>query len=197
MIKLIIFDIGGVIDTFDESKYVSYITKKLKLDPIQFRKALNRPLDEMEVGRLGLKEAESILSKKFKVSVRSLEWNEAFKRLNNLDYGVVRLMNRLSKHYKIVLLTNISRSRHIVKMQGLLKVLKYDALFASCYMKMAKPDPRIYRTVLKKMKANANEAIFIDNLQRNVEGARKVGIHSIRFTNCSALIKHLKALGIE
>jgi epoxide hydrolase-like predicted phosphatase len=197
MIKLIICDIGGVIDTFDESKYISYITKKLKLDPVKFRETLKPPLDKMEVGKMGIKETEKILSKKFKVSTRQLEWNESFKRLNRLNKGMVAILNNLSRRYKIALLTNVSRSRHIIKMETLIKGVKYDRVFASCYLKMAKPDPKIYKFVLKKMKSEPTEAVFIDNLEKNVQGARRVGIKSIRFTNSRSLAKQLKTFGIK
>ena len=62
---------------------------------------------------------------------------------------------------------------------------------------MAKPDPKIYLYVLKKMCFDPNEAIFIDNLKRNTSGAKKVGIKGIQFTGYESLLKRLKNLGIE
>ncbi len=197
MIKLIICDIGGVIDTFGEIEYISYITKKFKLDPVEFRAILAPLISKMEVGKMGINEAESILSKKFNISTRQLEWNKSFERLNKLNKDVVKLINSLSKRYKMALLTNVSRSRHVVKMRTLIKGIKYDRVFASCYLKMAKPDPKIYQFVLKKMGAKPKEAIFIDNLEMNVQGARRVGIKSIRFTNYKNLVKQLRSLGIN
>lgn len=197
MIKLIIFDIGGVIDTFYESDYIAYITKKLDLNPVRFSDTLIPLLGKMEVGKMTAKDAERILSNRFKISTRQLEWNETFKRLNHLNDDVVSLANALSKNYKIALLTNVSRSRQTIKMQSLLKKVKYDRMFASCYLKMAKPDSKIYEFVLHEMKAKPNEAIFIDDLERNVAGARKVGITSIQFIGYKDLVRHLKALRIE
>jgi HAD superfamily hydrolase (TIGR01509 family) len=62
---------------------------------------------------------------------------------------------------------------------------------------MAKPDPRIYRYVLEKMGVMPNEAIFVDNLKRNTNGAEKVGIKSIQFINYRKLVKDLKKLKIR
>jgi HAD superfamily hydrolase (TIGR01509 family) len=62
---------------------------------------------------------------------------------------------------------------------------------------MAKPDPRIYRYVLKKMDIKPSEAIFVDNLKRNTNGAEKVGIKSIQFINYRKLVKDLKKLKIR
>ena len=197
MIKLIIFDVGGVIDTFDESQYIDYICKKLKIDPMKFRRELIPKLDKMEVDKMKLAKLKTDLSKKFGVSVKALEWGEAFLKLNSVNNDVVGLIGRLSKHYKIAVLTNVSRSRHMVKMEHYLEKVKYDAIFASCYLKMHKPDSRIYRFVLKKMNANPGETLFIDNLKRNTDGAKRLGINVIQFIGYGDLVNRLRKLGIN
>lgn len=197
MIKLIIFDIGGVIDTFYERQYISYITKKLGISEAEFRSTLIPILKKSEVGQMSVKEIEQAVARRFRIRTSQLEWNSSFKRLNRLNLDVVSLVQRLSRHYTIVLLTNVSRSRQTVKMQTILKKVKYDRIFASCYLKMAKPDPRIYRLVLRKMKVKPSEAIFIDDREINVVGARKVGITAIQFLGYASLVKKLKILGIR
>lgn len=196
MIKLIIFDVGGVIDTFDEKYYIEYITRKLGISPSKFRNALIPMLDKVEVNEMSLVRMKKLLSKKFNISERGLEWDESFIRLNSVNWSVVKLIEKLSKKYKIVLLTNVSRSRHEQKMRLYLEKVKYDEIFASCYLKMNKPNPKIYRFVLKKMHAKPKEAIFVDNLKRNTDGAKRVGIKSIQFTNYGSLVKKLEAMGV-
>jgi glucose-1-phosphatase len=196
-IKLIIFDVGGVIDNFDESQYIRYITKKLGIDGREFAYTLIPLLDKMEIGKMDISQAKNILAKKFKVSVGKLEWDSAFIKLNTLNEDVINLINKLSKNYKIVILTNVSKSRHIVKMERYLHRVKYDAIFTSCYLKMHKPQHRIYRFVIKKMKVNPKEAIFVDNIEKNVAGAREVGIHGIRFTDYRSLVIKLKKLDVS
>ncbi len=197
MIKLIIFDVGGVLDNFDESMYADYLTRKLGIDRNEFWQALMPPLDRMELGHYTLAEMKKVLSKKFKVSQGQLEWDHAFDMLNSVNWNVINLANRLSKHYRIAILTNVSRSRHMVKMERYLKKVKYERLFTSCYLHMAKPDPRFYRFVLKEMGVKPSEAIFIDNLKRNTDGAEKVGIKSIQFKNYGDLARRFKTLGIK
>lgn len=197
MIKLIIFDVGGVINNFDESMYVDYITAKLGIDRDEFWRALTPPLDRMELGLYTLSQMKKSLSRKFKVSEGRLEWDSAFEKLNTVNWNVINLANRLSKNYRIAVLTNVSRSRHLVNMARYLKRVKYDRLFTSCYLHMAKPDPKFYRFVLKEMKVQPSEAIFIDNLKKNTDSAQKIGITSIQFTGYNDLVKRLKKLGIK
>jgi epoxide hydrolase-like predicted phosphatase len=197
MIKLIIFDVGGVIDTFDEVQYIKYITQKLALDPKEFARTLIPLLDDMEIGKMGIKEAKRILSAKFKVSEHALEWESAFRKLNTVNKDVVNLINRLSKKYKIAILTNVSRSRHEIKMEMYLKKVKFDEMFVSCYIKMHKPEHRIYRFVLKKMMMSPQESLFVDNLKVNTNAAKEVGMHAIQFKNYTDLVKRLRKLGVK
>jgi glucose-1-phosphatase len=196
-IKLIIFDVGGVIDTFDEIQYISYISKKLNIDPLAFSRLLIPLLDKMEISKISLADTQKALSKEFKVSERRLEWNSAFLRLNKVNKDVVALIAKLSKNYKIAILTNVSRSRHIVKMEQYLEKVKYDRIFTSYELRMHKPEHKIYEFVLKKMDTKPNEAIFVDNLITNIEGAKEVGINSIQFITYPKLVKKLKKLEVK
>ena len=78
----------------------------------------------------------------------------------------------------------------------LIKGVKVDRVFASCYIKMRKPEARIYRYALKKMDTAPSEAVFIDNMEENVIGARKVGIKAIKFVGYEQLVKDLRKLKI-
>lgn len=197
MIKLIIFDVGGVIDTFDESQYILYISKKLGLDPIKFKHTLVPLLDTMEIGKMDILDAQEVLAKKFKVSRKKLEWNKAFIKLNSVNTDVVKLINKLSKKYEIAILTNVSKSRHMIKMKYYLHQVKYDAIFTSCYLKMRKPEHRIYRFVLKKMNVKPQDSLFIDNLKVNTQGAAEIGMNTIQFKSYKGLVKGLKKLIIS
>jgi putative hydrolase of the HAD superfamily len=198
MIKLIIFDIGGVLEDFRESMYAAYICKKLKLDVNKFRKSLERLLLLAESGKITCKQMLSEIATEFGVSVKSLEWSESLGRLAKRNDDVILLLNRLSARYRIVLLTNISRSRYISTINaGLLDGVKRERVFASCYLKMAKPDPKIYRYVLNTMGSSAAESVFIDDRIENVKGAKSVGIKSVHFRNYKKLVSDLKKLGVS
>lgn len=195
MIKLIIFDIGDVLIDFNDKQYISYITEKLHINLKEFAKSLEPLINKMEYGTLRLQDAKAMLSKRFRVSKRSLEWIESYRRIAKLNKPIFKLANSLSKRYKIALLSNVGRARYIEGLR-LLNGISADGIFASCYIKMRKPEPRIYRRVLRKMDVKPSEAIFIDNLKENVAGARKVGIESIKFTDYRHLVSSLRQLNI-
>ena len=45
-------------------------------------------------------------------------------------------------------------------------------------------------------KVNPAESVFIDDLIENIDGAKKVGINGIHYTDMETLYKSLKQLGI-
>lgn len=197
MIKLIIFDIGGVVIDFTERQYINYITKKLRLNSKRFSRELIPLINKMELGAMTLDELENKMSKSFKIKKGSLEWDSSLKELAKENKSVKNLINNLSRKYVVVLLSNVSRSRYIVIVNEFLKNIKVNRTFASCYIKMRKPDVKIYRYVLKTMKVKSNEAIFIDNLKENTDGAKRIGIKSIQFKNYKQLKRDLSALKIR
>jgi putative hydrolase of the HAD superfamily len=59
----------------------------------------------------------------------------------------------------------------------------FGQLIFSCQLKLAKPDPRCYRTALTRLGASAGEVIFIDDRAENVTAAAELGLLSVHFTS--------------
>ncbi len=58
-----------------------------------------------------------------------------------------------------------------------------DAVTFSCDVGVVKPEPEIYRVCLKSLGLEPEQALFIDDIQENVEGARRVGMHAALFVS--------------
>ena len=196
MIKLIIFDIGGVLIDFTDRQYVDYAGGRLNINKSKFLKALRPLVIKMEYGAMTLEEAKDVLSRKFCVKNGSLQWTESYKKLAKRNECTFRLVNHLSKKYTVVLLSNAEESRFISG-QYMLKGIHTKRMFVSCYLKMRKPAKKIYLHVLREMKVKPNEAVFIDNLKVNVDGAKSVGMAAIQYKNCKLLIKELGKMKIK
>jgi putative hydrolase of the HAD superfamily len=57
----------------------------------------------------------------------------------------------------------------------------FDHYTYSCDVHMIKPEAGIYEHSLKGLGVPANEALFLDDREDNVEGARRVGLHGLVF----------------
>lgn len=198
MPKLIIFDIGGVLEEFSEEKYVDHICKRLHLDKKEFGDELFRILPSAEEGRISTREMLERVVLIFGISYRKLEWADSMRRLARLNLPVVRLVNALHARYRLVLLTNVSKSRYMENFDmGFFRKVKTDRVYASCYLRLAKPGQEIYRYVLEKERVDAKDAVFVDNLLVNVKGARRVGMKGVQFVGYRKLVRDLKKLGIR
>ena len=70
----------------------------------------------------------------------------------------------------------------------------FDVCVFSCEVGMRKPDPAIFKMMLEKMGVEAKNTIFIDDIPSNVEGAKSVGLHAIRFTDSPTAIASVKTM---
>jgi putative hydrolase of the HAD superfamily len=64
---------------------------------------------------------------------------------------------------------------------------EFDQLTWSCELGVVKPDPAIYLHTVKKLKVSPDQALFIDNLEKNIVGAEAVGLHANLFVNVEQL----------
>ena len=73
----------------------------------------------------------------------------------------------------------------------------FMAFFSSCWVGILKPAQRIYEVAMAMSQANPEESVFIDDRARNLEPARSLGMHTIRFTDAAQLRQELAALGVQ
>jgi 2-haloacid dehalogenase len=62
--------------------------------------------------------------------------------------------------------------------------------------KLIKPDPAIFELCLKRNKLKAADCLFIDDSEKNVEGAQAIGMQAHHFTTPELLRADLKARGL-
>jgi len=65
---------------------------------------------------------------------------------------------------------------------------QFDDLIFSAEVGLAKPDRRIYELALDRLGVQRVEAIFIDDVQGNVEAAQAIGMAGIRFESTEQTI---------
>jgi epoxide hydrolase-like predicted phosphatase len=56
----------------------------------------------------------------------------------------------------------------------------FDAFVESCSVGMRKPDPRIYSLVCERLGVEPAEAVFLDDIGRNLKAARRLGMGTVK-----------------
>lgn len=198
MIKLIIFDVGGVVLDYKQESYYKYISKKFGIGIEKVKRSFDKPISDMEVSKLSRREFEAVVKRNLGIDKdNDIEWEDYMMRTAKLNKEVAALIKRLSRNYRIALLTNVCRGRHSIAMKVFIKGLPIRGIFASCYLKLRKPDKRIYKYVLARMHVAPGEAVFVDDMIENVMGAKRAGIHPIQYTGYKDLLKKLSATGVN
>ena len=70
----------------------------------------------------------------------------------------------------------------------------FDGIVVSAAVKLLKPEPAIYEHLRERFELNFAESVFIDDLERNVDSARRVGLQAIQFTSTDQVRRELAAL---
>ncbi|MAG10965.1 hypothetical protein CMI44_01495 [Candidatus Pacearchaeota archaeon] len=203
-IKAIIFDVGGVLTlgkkpSLREGRYHNlgvheYVVKKFKVLLDQYLDAIDTSYAQAIVGEISKEKVVKILAKNFKTTPRKLEkiyikaYRKNFKQNKQLFKQAFKLKQL---GYKIAILSD---QWHLSK-EALMpnkNYKKFSPVIVSCdfAVKMRKPNPKIYKLTLKKLKLKPSECIFIDNQKWNIESAKKLGIKTILFKSNNQLFKN-------
>jgi putative hydrolase of the HAD superfamily len=73
----------------------------------------------------------------------------------------------------------------------------FDVLVWSFQLGMAKPAPEIYQHALEQLGTGAEETLFLDDRQLNIDAAVKLGIVGILFTDIDRLREELVERGLD
>ncbi|QUV85102.1 HAD family phosphatase [Chloracidobacterium aggregatum] len=95
--------------------------------------------------------------------------------------------------FQTAILSNMQRSLR-QRLEELCPWLpEVDAAVFSSDLGYVKPEPEMYRRVVELLAVAPQEALFIDDVEANVAGARQVGLSALRFTDVPTLRQALTA----
>ena len=149
---------------------------------------------DIDNGKINLQEYYARLSKLSGQTAGSLQ--QEFENNVQFDTQVLQLIDNLHRNYRIVLVTNSpSTMVRIILQKNNLEHL-FDEIIISGEVGYVKPDREIFELALQRMSILASEAIFIDDLQPYVDGAKRLGVTGIQFKHAEQLENDLQKLGI-
>ena len=70
----------------------------------------------------------------------------------------------------------------------------FDVRVFSAEEGVRKPDPEIYMRALSRLGVAPQEAIFVDDRLKNVQGARQLGMQAIQFTDSDRVCCQIRRL---
>lgn len=198
MIRAIMFDLGNVLLFFNakiSSKAFSKATglPEEQLWQLFFVSELERCYTRGEItSKTFYNQVCGHFPKKISYKTFGRLWNDIFTENLEMD----GLLRKLKKHYPLYLISN-TNDLHFEYIRKKFKLMKhFTDFFPSHKVGHRKPDPVMFRHVLKKIKLKPEETVFIDDIEEFVKSAESLGIQGIQFKTCSKLKRELKKLGI-
>ncbi|MBE6160361.1 MAG: HAD family hydrolase [Lactobacillales bacterium] len=184
MDRIFLFDLGDVLVEFlDDYDLYNKLNCKISYDeflPYWWG-------DDLVIkAHMGLAIDDEHVEALLKFCKSDLSISEFYEMYNNLDKSLyndtVQIINELkNKGYKVGLLSNL-RLMDYKRYEEQIKKIDFDYVFLSYEMKCIKPSKDIYLQVINKLNCEANNIIFFDDNEKNVEGAKAVGINAYQVT---------------
>lgn len=195
MITTIIFDIGEVYLHLLVGS-AKYVQQKTGI-PVSDYYFYDKEFDPLMLGQITEdKYWEAIIQKNsWNVSIKDLK--ESIRKNFKEIKGTRKIIEDLrQKGYKLGLLSN-----HVKEWVDYCELTyNYHKLFHqavySYKVGLSKPNKDIFLAVLKKLKVNPEECLFIDDYEKNITTAQDMGFKTIQFISATDLKKKLKKFEI-
>lgn len=179
------FDFGNVLLPLDvDATYKAF-------EALGARKTLTRNhsvFHRWERGEIAQDEFIIEISKELKYTAhKGSIWEAWNAMILPLPDQVIPFLRKLSKRYRLVLVSNINHEHEqfIKQMMGPFtygQFLKsFSGIYYSHHMGRRKPESAFFKQVLKEQKAKPAQVFFVDDTAENIEAADKIGINTWHF----------------
>lgn len=187
-IKNILFDLGGVIMTIDQSsavrrfKEIGLADAEQRLDPYT-QSGIFGQLEE------GLISADGFIASLSKMCGRQLTFDECEYAWRGYTKEVpmrnIRALDRLrADGYRLILISN---TNPFMMHWGMSDAFSgdgrsiaefFDAMYMSYKMKQMKPDRRMFERIIADEKISPSETLFVDDGPKNITAGASLGLHT-------------------
>ena len=202
-IKAIVFDMGGVIVDLDIEdckrafkEYLGYYRIDELIDPCH-QKGIYGDLEE---GKISGDEFRRIVLQDSDPGALAENVDKAMWHiLTGISPYKVEMLKKLSESYDLYLLSNnnpvcLPRAKAIFEDAGIPLEKVFRRCFYSFEMKALKPSETFYKAVVREIGIPAEQMFFIDDSQKNVDGAIAAGLPAVYYepgTDLEALINNV------
>ena len=198
-IRCIVFDLFGVLISFDDDLVIARLARHCA-DPTDAFERLHKltARNDIITGETALPQVHRELVDDHGLVLSWAEFEAAWlEPYHEAIPGLAELVEGLSRHYRLVLLSNVDRDYWRV-VRGMHPELDhFEALLVSADLGMAKPDPEIFRHVCRLSGTEPKQCLFIDDTELNVEAAQSLGFQGHVFRSAPELRAALRQSGAK
>ena len=199
MIRAFIFDFGNVICSFDPRLFLTRSLPYSSLSSEDLLRALTQShgtMREYETGLITSDEFFARICSACRLTVSREDFITAYTKIFSPIPSTYALIRELRPRYKLALLSNTNEwhFEHGIKTVEVFPL--FDTVTLSYQVKAMKPALEIYWDALGKLGVDADECVYIDDLEENIVAARGLGMQAFLFRPGSVLRDALVEAGI-
>ncbi|WP_328993034.1 HAD family phosphatase [Kribbella sp. NBC_01245] len=198
-IDTVVFDIGGVLlDWNPNYLYEELIPDQEQREHFLTNIATSEWNMRQDAGRAWADAVEELSA----LHPQHAEWISAYdtgwlKMVRGVIEDTVQLLEELrAAGIPTYALTNFSAEKWQVALEAFPVLRGFDGTVVSGVEETVKPDEKIYRILLERYDLDAARTFYTDDVQRNVDTARAVGLQAELFTGAADLRQQLKDHGL-
>ena len=191
-INAVIFDWGGVLIEDPAPALFKYCAKALGVSEEQYIIAFDICMNDFQTGTVTEQQFWMNMTRRLKMPMPKAGslWTEAFTAAYRPRQEMFSLASRLRKAgCKTAILSNTEKP--VVELINRQKYDAFDVTVLSCIEGTAKPERKIYDLTLDRLGIPAKQALFIDDRQVNIDGAKQAGLQTILFKNTEKFKKDI------
>lgn len=193
--KTLFFDWGGVIADDPGDEFLVDLLKRIGANQSQVREIADKYMKQLMRGTITEQEYWNELRMNYGFDIHDsmtdefLKWNGLI--ANQLIIELVYDARRVG--WQTAILSNvIEPSYNALVAAGTYDA--FDAVIASCREGYVKPETKIYKIALERLKTTPGESVFIDDKLRNLQPAQVMGFTTIHATSPEQIIRDIKVL---
>lgn len=193
--KTIFFDWGGVIADDPGDDFLAKLLSDIGANSDQIAEIFKTYMADFMRGKISEEKYWREPRNNYNFAIPE-SISDEFKKWNGLKANdeILALVAEAQKRgWSTAILSNVIRPTYnVLKEAGFYD--KFDQIIASCDEGFAKPDQEIYDIALSKLDVAAEDAVFIDDKERNLDPAEKMGFKTILAESPEQIIRDVKAV---
>ncbi|MBI4447056.1 MAG: HAD family phosphatase [Acidobacteria bacterium] len=196
MFTTLLVDIGQVLVGLNYDRFVDRLAAHSPLSRAEIQNYFESSpeIRSYETGVLSTQDFVRHFSSKLRIESTGGFFEELWSSLFAPGHISEQFFEVLKTHYRMVALSNTNELHFKYLLQHSPLVSRLDDYILSYQVGCMKPDRRIYEIALEKTGFRPDCVLYVDDLPRNVQSARELGIRSILFENETQLLKELRSL---
>lgn len=197
MIKVLLFDLGGVVFENGTKLFITEFSEKYNLGREFVESIINGKLgDDYREGKITRDEFWDKVVKQLGISANIDELEEAWISKYTLIKETKEIIDELKEEYKLYYLSDNVRER-VEKISNKHNFLEwFEGGIFSHEVGIRKPHPGVYKAAIEKIGVKPEEIVFIDDKEKNLPPAETLGMSVLLYSTPHQLREDLVKLGI-